>query len=215
MSIHHLSPAPLSPTSYPNVHPLTIPSPSASLPYASNLFASIHALYVPALLPSSSLPAVLKDCNRCLATFGTLHLTILDPSPISGTLGPKLREWLDTHLLINLERQFRCMTPSRLFPIWLADAGLRAQGSTISIERFLASVSSHAQSVNSSQGSIEEDEEMTQQLKSQTGRMLWKEMWGGFVEGEKWWWEDELVLRECEALGTGWEYAVITAVKEG
>jgi hypothetical protein len=54
-----------------------------------------------------------------------------------------------------------------------------------------------------------------QELKSTVGRMLWKEMWGLFVEGEKWWWEDEQVIEECESLGTCWEYAIIEAVKEG
>jgi hypothetical protein len=58
------------------------------------------------------------------------------------------------------------------------------------------------------------EEETRSELKSQVGRMLWREMWGGFVEGEKWWWEDDTILKECESLGTGWEYAIITAVKE-
>lgn len=187
------------------------------------MFTVINSIYLPALLPASSLPTLLKDCHRCLATSGTLNLTILDPSPLSGTLGPKLREWLESHLLINLERQFRCMNPSRLFPIWLADARLRAEGSTISIERFLASTSSQASSLSdlskiSSDPTVldedDEDEDINQELKSQVGRMLWREMWGGFVEGENWWWEDELILEECEKLGTGWEYAIITAVKE-
>jgi len=47
------------------------------------------------------------------------------------------------------------------------------------------------------------------------GRMLWKEMWGGYVEGEKWWWDDEDVVEECGRMGTCWEYAVIEGVKEG
>lgn len=63
-------------------------------------------------------------------------------------------------------------------------------------------------------GGKENEEEIKQELKSQVGRMLWKEMWGGFVKGEKWWWEDEKVVEECERLKTGWEYAVIVAVKE-
>lgn len=251
-TIHHLSSNPLSPTAYPNVHPLTAPSPSATLPYASNLFTSIHSLYLPALLPAASLPSILKNCHHCLAPAGTLHLTILDPNPLPGTLGPRLRSWLDTHLLTNLERQFRCINPARLFPIWLADAGLRGRGSTISIERFLASVAppqpTGDELVSTKQGKRKEDgegkrerehakgksdeekreeekrrrkkkrreeDETRQQLKTQVGRMLWKEMWGGFVEGEKWWWEDEVVVEECERLKTGWEYAVIAAVKEG
>ena len=60
----------------------------------------------------------------------------------------------------------------------------------------------------------EKEEDIKQELKSQVGRMLWKEIWGGFVKGEKWWWEDEKVIEECERMKTGWEYAVIVAVKE-
>jgi hypothetical protein len=67
-------------------------------------------------------------------------------------------------------------------------------------------------------GEGEEDaerERTRQELKSVVGRMLWKEMWGGYVVGEKWWWDDESVVEECERMGTCWEYAVIEGVKEG
>jgi hypothetical protein len=60
----------------------------------------------------------------------------------------------------------------------------------------------------------DETERTKQELKSVVGRMLWKEMWGGYVEGEKWWWDDEGVAEECERMGTCWEYAVIEGVKE-
>ena len=202
---------------------------------------SIHAFSLPALLPASAIPALLKDCQRTLTsslqpnppdvspttlTFpsttraGSLHLTILDPSPIHSTLGPLLRAWLETHLIVNLERQFRCINPARLFPIWLADAGLRAEGSTISNVRFLASVSHDNEGFSMIDGAgqeqgIESAECTKQELKSMVGRMLWKEIWGSFVEAQKWWWEDEKVIKECEAIGTCWEYAVIHAVKEG
>jgi hypothetical protein len=52
------------------------------------------------------------------------------------------------------------------------------------------------------------------QLKSVVGRMIWKEIWGPFVEGGKWWWEDEAVVEECERMQTTWEYAIIEAVKQ-
>ncbi len=160
--------SPLSPKSYPNIHPLAVPGPTSQLPYTSNLFTSIQSFCLPTLLPAASLPLLLKECHRCLISApappspvepspfsstttivsiktpvkgGTLHLTILDPSPLPATLGPRLRQWLDNHLILNLERQFRCINPSRLFPIWLADAGLRAEGSTIVTMRFFASVS--------------------------------------------------------------------------
>ncbi|KUJ21433.1 uncharacterized protein LY89DRAFT_577391 [Mollisia scopiformis] len=221
--VHHLSTAPLSPKQYLNILPLTVPSATPQLPYASNIFSSIHAFCLPSLLPSSSIPAVLKECYRVLVSApkpsqsttpssntlsnsveprgGTLCLTILDPSPLPGTLGPRLRTWLDDHLVLNLEKQFRCINPSRLLPDWLADAGLRAKGSTVMYVKFFASVPNL------------EDERIKQELKSVVGRMLWKEMWGSYVLGEKWWWEDEEVVDECERMGTVWEYAVIEAVK--
>ena len=226
-----MSPAPLSPRSYSNVHPLAIPSPTSTLPYASRIFKAVYAFSVPIQLPANTLPALLRECRRVLITGGTLHLTLLDPSPLPTTLGPNLRTWLDNHLLINLERQFRCMNPSRLFPIWLSDAGLRALGSTISTTNFNASPSD-CSSPDSSKSSIDgflitnggrEVEEKRKilaksdgrrALKSQVGRMLWRETWGAFVEGDKWWWDDAVIIEECERLGTVWEYAVIEAVNE-
>jgi len=251
-AVHHLSTNPLSPKSYPNIHPLLVPGPTSQLPYASNLFSEIHAFSIPSLLPASSIPSVLKECHRTLITAtkalphvatalqsfstspdssptivkagnrgGSLHLTILDPSPLAATLGPRLRAWLDNYLTLYLEKQFRCLNPSRLFPVWLADAGLRAEGSTIVNVRFLAAVTrSSSSSANASissgsnGGGDEAAEHTKQELKSVVGRMLWKEMWGAYVQGDKWWWEDESILEECERMGTVWEYAVIEAVKE-
>jgi hypothetical protein len=79
--------------------------------------------------------------------------------------------------------------------------------------RFFASVSMEM----GRGGEAEEDaerERTRQELKSVVGRMLWKEMWGVYVVGEKWWWDDESVVEECERMGTCWEYAVIEGVKE-
>lgn len=84
--------------------------------------------------------------------------------------------------------------------------------------RFFASVSASMETaMGRGRGREGEDEaERTrQELKSVVGRMLWKEMWGGYVEGEKWWWDDEDVIEECGRMGTCWEYAVIEGVKEG
>jgi hypothetical protein len=145
---------------------------------------------------------------------------------------------LDDNLILNLEKQFRCINPSRLFPDWLADAGLRAEGSTVMYVKFFASVPSAAWSRCSSTAiSRREDDDdrdpatideyekerqrekemedglIKQELKSVVGRMLWKEIWGPYVQGEKWWWEDESIVDECERMGTVWEYAVIEAVK--
>lgn len=249
--IHHLSTSPSSPNSYPNVQPLTVPGPTAQLPFASNLFTSIHAFSIPAALPAASLPVMLRECCRTLISAsrspsptipgtspppptkaGKLHLTILDPSPMPSTLGPRLRMWLDIHLILHLEKQFRCLNPSRLFPIWLEDEGLRAEGSTRLTVRFLASVNAKdAENLITDQESLYEgsingdiDEAknrmergaiVKQELKSVVGRMLWKEMWGSYVQADRWWWEDDNIIEECERMGTCWEYSVIEAVKEG
>lgn len=135
---------------------------------------------------------------------GILFLTILDPSPVPSSLGPRLRSWLDTHLTVNLEKQFRCLNPTRLFPLWLADAGLWAEGSFTSSLKFLACV-----------GVVNGEEQVEWQLKSVMGRMLWKEMWGSYVEGDKWWWDDAAIVEECERMGTCWAGSIIEAVKEG
>ncbi|KAH7360390.1 hypothetical protein BKA65DRAFT_183757 [Rhexocercosporidium sp. MPI-PUGE-AT-0058] len=248
-AVLHLSTNPLSPKSYPNIHPLLVPGPTSQLPYASSIFTEIHAFSIPSLLPASSIPSILKECHRTLLTGseyqyttssqlsstsptstqpllksargGTLHLTILDPSPLPATLGPRLRSWLDSYLILHLEKQFRCLNPSRLFPVWLSDAGLRAKGSTIANVRFFASVACSTASNTDSNGSVygngnaEDMENTKQELKSIVGRMLWKEMWGTYVQGDKWWWEEERIVEECERMGTVWEYAVIEAVKEG
>jgi hypothetical protein len=60
---------------------------------------------------------------------------------------------------------------------------------------------------------VDRDEATNEELKSVVGRMLWKEMWGSYVEGD-WWWDDESVVDECERMGTCWEYVIIEAVKE-
>lgn len=239
--IHHLSTSPISSESFPNIHSLCVSSPNSQLPYASNFFSSIHAFSLPAVLPASLIPTMLKECYRTLvsaskmeqvspttssASFplfenastplrsnpivraGVIHLTILDPAPVHGTLGPLLHDWLDDHLILNLERQFRCINPSRLFPLWLSDAGLRGEGSTIVTIRFLANINDEKLEITDST-----DCSVKTQLKSVVGRMLWKEMWGPFVEGNKWWWEDDNILSECQEKGTCWEYAVVEGMK--
>jgi hypothetical protein len=147
-----------------------------------------------------------------------------------------MRAWLESNLVLNLETQFRCLNPRRLFPIWLADAGLRGEGSVITNFRFYASVSPNCSPsifVSDEDGDViaqgaeeqeqeeteagkegRKDEETRMKLKSVVGRMLWREMWGAYVQGERWWWEDGEILEECKRMGTCWEYAVIEAVKE-
>lgn len=233
--VHHISVSPLSPNTYPKIHPLAVPIATSQLPYAPNTFSSIHAFTLPSLLPASSIPSILKDCHRVLTTqlpisnisstftsplgstpklsgtAGTIHLTIIDPSPLSATLGPHLRAWLDEHLLLNLEQQFRCLSPGRLFTRWLTDAGFHTGGGRIKKKCFLACVEESVKQDTERDGFNADTVKL--ELRSMVGRMMWKEMWGPFVDGKQMWWEDEKVVNECEYMGTCWEYTIIDAVK--
>lgn len=96
------------------------------------------------------------------------------------------------------------MSPGRLIPAWLQEAG------------FLCSIDDAAQFTILRFPALErKDDDAGAELTAVVGRMLWKEMWGEYVQGEKWWWEDDGVLRECEKFGTRWECAVVEAVKKG
>ncbi|KAI1349558.1 hypothetical protein F5Y01DRAFT_289071 [Xylaria sp. FL0043] len=208
ISFTHLSPQPLSPESFPNVHPLLVPSISVSagsraLPPL--LYSVVTCLTMPALLPSTDIPPFLRHINRCLAPGGALHLTIIDPQPVSSSMGPKLRQWLFTNLLINLEQAFRTTWPSETFPAWLAVGRLRGKGSTI------ATKSIPAISVIPKNPSMED---LKTEVRCLANRMLWQEVWGGFVQGSRWWWEDKDIVQECIELDTHWQCSHIIAVKE-
>lgn len=213
-NIYHLSPSPLSHNLFPNIHPIMVPTVSpTAFPLAHSLFGAAHSLSLPSLVPSPDVPAILKNIHRALALGGTFHLTLIDPLPAAMTLGPRLRAWLDEHLLFNLERNFRCMNPSKLFPIWLADASLRADGSTITTVKFFGvAPPTHGQAA--ADAADVPNKSIKQELRTLVGRMLWMEVWGQFIEADSWWWEDPAIVEECHHMRTTWEYSKIEAVKD-
>ncbi|KAI1205944.1 uncharacterized protein F4807DRAFT_470539 [Annulohypoxylon truncatum] len=210
-SISHLSPKPISPNLFPNVQPILVPAISAcsgSRPLAPQLYSTVTCLHMPALFPSSEIPPMLRHIYRCLATGGALHLTLIDPQPVSSSMGPKLRQWLFEKLLIQLEKRCRTTYPSGTFPAWLAVAKLRGFGSTIT------TVSVRA--VHECASSIEDTKKTTaveSELRCLIARMLWQEIWGKFVHADRWWWEEEDIVQECIERGTYWQYSHIVAVK--
>jgi hypothetical protein len=135
-------------------------------------------------------------------------LTIIDPMPVASTLGHHMRMWLEENLLLNLERHFRCTNPSKLFPIWLADNSLRAQGSTITTARFVA-----VADVENENEQMPSEADLRKKLRNTVGRMLWTEVWGSYVTGTEWWWEDPACVQECIDYKTCWEYNLIEAVR--
>ncbi|KAK4162731.1 hypothetical protein QBC43DRAFT_72262 [Cladorrhinum sp. PSN259] len=210
-TITHLAPLPLHNLLYPNIRPL-YSAVTSSLSFSDNSYISVHSLSMPSLLAGQEVPRLLKGIRRCLASGGTLHMTLIDPSPVSRSLGPRMREWLDQNLIINLESEFRCISPSRLFPKWLADARLCGEGSSLTTVKFPAVF--HQQPDGRIDGSQEGESPIETELQSVLGRMLWQEVWGKAVRGNAWWWEDPECVNECIDHGTFFEYFFIEAVKQ-
>ncbi|CEI65697.1 hypothetical protein FVEN_g12270 [Fusarium venenatum] len=215
--VHHISAEPLSTAQFAKVHPILVPSVSTStLPLEKHIFDTVYSLSLPSASPSTEIPGVLKNISKHLRVGGSLHLTLIDPLPCAGTLGHRMRTWLEEHLLINLERHFRCTNPSKLFPDWMGDAGLRGQGSTLTTSKFYAVSASIRSQVDDNDPFVDKapsEREVKAEVRSIVGRLLWMEVWGNFVTGEKWWWEDEGCVNECLQLGTVWDYHIIDGVK--
>lgn len=200
---------------------MTCPAISAAaVGVATEAFSAVNCLPIASILPSSDLPRLLQNIFRVLAPGGFLNMVIVDPLPSLGSAGPALRKWLDENLIFNLEQQFRCTNPSRNFPVWLLEAGLRAKGSVITTARFQAIIppdhSGDSSSNSSSGSSVGNDSEPAtmRELRTVVGRMLWREIWGPFVGADKWWWEVPKIVEECVARDTCWEYSVIAVCKE-
>jgi hypothetical protein len=160
---------------------------------------------------SHFIPLVLAKLYRTLAApGGVLHMTVIDPLPCAN-LGPLLYRWLADRLLAPLERRHRCTRPADLVPAWLAEANLRGAGSQIVRIPFsaVAPVPLHDKAVACDPGWYAAA--LRQELRSKMGRMLWIEVWGQFVAGGDWWWDDPALVAECLALDTRWEYYQIEA----
>ncbi|KAK8058699.1 hypothetical protein PG994_009147 [Apiospora phragmitis] len=140
---------------------------------------------------------------------GALHLTIIDPQPVSASMGPLLRQWLFEKLLINLEQSSRTTYPSETLPAWLGLGRLRGQGSTI----VTVSVPAIPEGLGKIEG-VKKQSSAKTELRCLVMRMLWQEVWGGFVRANRWWWEERDIVAECIELGTYWQHSHIVAVKE-
>jgi hypothetical protein len=219
-TVHHLACVPLSPTLFPNIVPMPVPMVSKSgMTFAPDFFSAIYSLALPSVMPSSEIPPMLRKVAQYLQPGGALHLTLIDALPVESTLGPCMRAWLSEKLLVSLERHFRCTKPSVLLPGWLAEAGLRGEGSTITIVSFDATQKEEVDAIacaSPSKNTKDNKQELRARLalRSLVGRMLWQEVWGSFVTADKWWWEVPDCVDECSRLGTSWQYSIIQAVKE-
>ncbi|KAJ9637750.1 hypothetical protein H2199_007241 [Coniosporium tulheliwenetii] len=179
-----------------------------SLPYASSTIDHIRTTSLPTLVPSSSIPLLLKECHRVLAPGGILELRLIDPAPKRATTGPILREWLEERLMPEIESSFCCTRPNLLVPKFVKEAGfslLVPPGQWNNLTQVLKFPAAPGEG----EGDVDAE------LAALVGRALWKDVWGPFVEGDGgWWWEREDVVRECREFGTVWECGSLFAFKE-
>jgi len=134
-----------------------------------------------------------------------------------------MREWLDTHLVLELERKFRCLNPCRLVPGWLADAGFApcapSGPSTVLQVRFAAATRTALAGSYSRGAAGGAEAEIGEELRAVVGRRLWEECWGRFCvdadsAGASRWWDDRQVMEECAEMRTMWEILIVDAGKE-
>lgn len=224
------------------MRPLASPTVARSaLPLSPNYFSAVYCLPLASALPGQEIPGLLRSIHSCLSSGGILHLVLINPAPAATSVGPRMRQWIEDNLLLNLEQKFRCTNPRKLVPLWLGDAGLRVKDSTKTTVKcravFQKMDSKERRRLKAAEAEDDDEEEGEEQgildlrygghgpakrekqaiereLQSRIGRILWQDTWGSHVNAGRWWWDDPACAAECAQLGTYWEYSVIEAVKE-
>lgn len=202
-------------------------------------FDVIQTLSLPALCPSAGMVQALRCLRSHLSAHGgALHVTLIDALPHPTMLGPCLRRWLETNLMVHLKASGLEPTPTRTFPRQLAAASLRGPGSRRVKTKFYAAEAcvrtDHSNNDAMHQHEDHDPDPAIRKLRSEmrikaelrclVGRMLWKEVWGRHLRPKTvdeagsntnmvWWWEDAACMAECAQLGTFWEYHSIEAVR--
>ena len=197
----------MSNAQFPNIHPM------AMLP-THQVFSAAYSLGLPSHVSRHDIPVVLKGLHQCLLPGAILYLALINVRPVATSVGPRMQEWLDKHLLLNLEKKRRSDSPSMFMPEWLEESSLRGKGSVISKAKFLAITPSDIAGKKTMDGKPD-NQCIRAELRGEVGRMLWKEVWGVYVEAERWWWEEPAIVEECLRLRTFWDYYLIEAVNDG
>jgi len=203
---------------YPNVEPVSVPSVSSmAVALAAQSFSSVYCLSLPALIPWFNIFKVIEKIAEGLVPGGLLHLIIIDPLPLSSTIGDYTRDWLEEYLVMNTDEKWLCKTPNTQITRWLRNAGLLADGSVVRKARFMAVTDEQELPADErpgldQNGERKEDRVLTA-LQDTVGRMLWRDVWGRHLTGGKFWWEDPLCVQECVERKTTFEYTIIDAVR--
>lgn len=176
----------------------------------------IRATSLVAACPAAEIKPLLRECERILVPGGAMEIRLIDPTPTSA--GPLLRQWLEKNLLLNLERDFRCVRPLLLVPIWAKEADFdihedsdaRSGKSSFPV----SSADTEKAPEKPTEKSIEKSIE--RKLSVHIGRWLWRDAWARFVGGDtpvKMWWEVEEIMKECQKKRTSIEVKALFARK--
>jgi Methyltransferase domain len=174
------------------------------LPYVDESMDMIHVSRPAALLPSTQISALFKDCYRVLKPGGMVRLRIIDALPDQQSVGPDLAEWIDTNLVEKLEEESRCSQPSTAVPIWAKRAGFDVPDipeRTICLPAI-----------------TNNDEEPTTIIGAKVAQDIWKRTWGMYLKpnngyGQNFWWEDPEIVQECLSKGTTWTITTLLLTK--
>lgn len=177
-----------------------------------------YAYSMPCRYAFSQWSTVLQQVRNSIVPGGKFKTLLVDLMPCNGTVGDILSKWIDENVISRLKGTDCCRTPTRRLPQLLAKIGLRGTGSKSTKVKFYASqdsVTSVMRDPDPSVDKLRQELEAEAQVRTLTGRLLWTETWGSFLDPppQRWWWHDEECMRECVSLGTCWDIHYIEAVK--
>ena len=171
-------------------------------------FDHIRASSLPAIWPASKIKAVLEDSYRMLARGGILEIRLMNPIP-HASAGPELRNWVDTNLILELEKAFISSRPAILIPMWCREIGfsIGEASSSVSVEsRGMQQQILLPIVADSPENNVEE------KIQCEVGRSLFSHTWGRYISGCPFW-EDEIVLKECREKNMSFSCTILYAMK--
>lgn len=177
-----------------------------------------YAYSMPCRYPFSQWLPVLQEVHKSIVPGGKLRILLVDLMPCNGTAGNILTRWINENVIEKLNRMDSCLTPTRRLPQLLAKIGARGTGSRNTKIKFYASQDSVVRDIRDPDPSVDrlrQDLEAEARIRTLTGRLLWTETWGNFLDPppQSWWWEDEDCMRECVSLRTCWDIHRIETAK--
>lgn len=177
------------------------------LPLADCNFDRIRAYSLPSTFPASKIKSALEECYRLLVRGGTLEMRLIDPIP-NPDAGLELRTWVDTHLMLELEKSFIGSRPSLFVPMLCSEIGFSIGKGINYGTSETGEVQKEIQlpiAVNSQEPTLQD------RFYCEVGRRIYDDTWGRYVRSA--FWENESILNECRERNIPFNYSLLYAVK--